>query len=61
MKGRSRAALPLLFGMITFGNVARNPRFETFHAVDIVGLVVCGICVGASLPILMGRLKSRDE
>jgi hypothetical protein len=61
MKARGRAAILVVFAAIAFTNVARNPRFEAFHMVDILGLIAAGMCLGASLPILMGKLKSRGE
>ena len=29
----------VLFGAIALMNVARNPRFEAFHTVDVLGLM----------------------
>ncbi len=56
---RSRGAIVLIIGLIGFMNVARNPRFETFHTVDILQLIVSGMCFGVALMVILGRAGVR--
>ncbi len=61
---RRRRAVPigvLFVGLIGFMNVARSPRFETFHTVDVLQLLASGMCFGVGLMALVGRLKTRGE
>lgn len=46
---RTSPIIAAVFGCISFMNVSRNPRFEAFHAIDIVGLLVSGLCFGVAL------------
>lgn len=59
-RGRTAAAAGVM-GAIAFMNVARNPRFEMFHTVDVLGLFVSGVCIGVALAASIGRLKARGE
>jgi len=52
---RSRGVVVLIIGLIGFMNVARNPRFEAFHTVDVLQLIVSGVCLGVALMIILGR------
>ena len=38
-------------------NVARNPRFEAFHTVDVVGLMASGLCFGVALALILRVLR----
>ena len=38
---------------LTIGNVASKPRFETFHAVDVVQLIATGMSLAAALDMLV--------
>ena len=40
-------------GFVPFFNMASNPRFETFHAVDVIRLIAAGMCFGAALVTLI--------
>jgi hypothetical protein len=51
----------LVIGLIGFMNVTRNPRFESFHAVDVLQLVASGMCLGIALMAILGRLRPRRE
>jgi hypothetical protein len=42
-----------MIGLIGFMNVARNPRFETFHAVDVLQLLATGACIGVAAATLV--------
>lgn len=54
-----KAAFPILFvGLIGFMNVARNPRFDAFHTVDILQLAATGVCLGL---FLSAFLPARHE
>ena len=46
-------------GLIGFYNVASKPRFETFHAVDVVQLIATGMCFGAALGMLVMFFRGR--
>ena len=50
----------MILGLIGFINIARRPRFELFHTVDILQLLASGMCFGVALMILLGRMKTRD-
>lgn len=39
-------------GLLGLYNVTSRLRFETFHTVDVVQLIVTGMCFGAALGIL---------
>lgn len=43
----------LLFGLLSFFNFASNPRFATFHAIDVVRLIATGMCFGVALATLV--------
>jgi len=51
MASRRRFPLfvPLLFGLMLLTNVMTRPRVATYHAVDVVSLIVVGMCFGAAL------------
>lgn len=38
----------VVIGCIAMMNVARNPRFELFHTVDVLGQVASGACFGVA-------------
>jgi hypothetical protein len=52
--------VPLLIGLIGFANVARSPRFETFHTVDVLQLIATGMCFGVTLYTLVIFLRGRS-
>jgi hypothetical protein len=59
---RTQPAILVVFGFIALMNVARNPRFEAFHTVDVLGLMASGLCFGVALALIlrvfrMGRFK----
>ena len=51
--------IALVIGLLEFSNIARNPRFEAIHTVDVVGLLGCGACFGVALTALFAALRSR--
>ena len=55
-----KSAPPLIlvvFGFIALMNVARNPRFEAFHTVDVLGLMASGVCFGVALALILRVLR----
>jgi hypothetical protein len=61
MRNRRAVFGPLIFGPIGFTNVARNPRFDTFHVVDVLQLLVTGVCLGVSLMALVTWRRSGSD
>ena len=47
----------VIFAAIAFMNVARNPRFEAFHTVDVVSLMASGMCIGVALALTLRLLR----
>jgi hypothetical protein len=52
----------VVFGVIALMNVARNPRFDAIHTVDVLGLMAAGACFGMALAFMfrvlgIGRFK----
>ena len=47
----------VLIGCIALINVARNPRFEAFHTVDVLGLVASGACFGVAMALIFRMLR----
>ena len=54
---RRSAPVYLILGVFAFGNVSRNPRFASFHTVDILQLLVCGMCLGLAMAALIARRR----
>jgi hypothetical protein len=48
----------LVLGLIVFGNVSRNPRFASIHTVDVLQLLVAGMCFGLALAVLAVRRRA---
>lgn len=48
-----------MIGCIGISNSARNPRFESFHNVDILQLLASGMCFGVALTTLVVYLRVR--
>jgi hypothetical protein len=44
-------------GFTALSNVASKPRFQTFHAVDVVGLIAAGMCFGVAVVVLVTFLR----
>jgi hypothetical protein len=51
----------LMFGMLPLLRMVGNPRFETLHGSDVVGLIASGLCFGFGLALLLGRIMFRGE
>jgi hypothetical protein len=50
---QTRPAILVIFGAIALMNVARNPRFELIHTVDVIGLVAAGACFGVAIALFV--------
>jgi hypothetical protein len=58
-----RAAFAAFFGVNAFIRVSSKPRFETFHALDVIGLMTAGagLAVTLMMVILFFNLGPRTE
>lgn len=54
---RAQPFILVFIGSIALMNVARNPRFEAFHAVDVLGLMASGLCFGVALCLILRTLR----
>jgi hypothetical protein len=50
---------PLIIGMIGLFSLTRNPRFQSFHTVDVLQLIASGMCFGVALAALLMLLRGR--
>jgi hypothetical protein len=53
-------------GLVAFSGVAGNPRFETYHTLDVIRLMTAGAGFGVALVLLIQFFKfpgprSEDE
>ncbi|MDQ6678357.1 MAG: hypothetical protein M3Z09_13815 [Acidobacteriota bacterium] len=53
-------AVVLIIGLIGLGNVTRNPRFQAFHAVDVLQLLASGVCFGVALTLAFATFRKRS-
>jgi len=53
----SAVVVPLIVGIIGFGNVARLPRFAAIHTVDVVQLLGSGMLFGIALASVIANLR----
>lgn len=51
------AVFALCMGLVTFSGVAGNPRFETYHRLDVARLVIAGAGFGVALVLLIQFFK----
>lgn len=59
-RGRSLAAsvfVLILVGSIGFFSLTQRPRFQAFHAVDVVQLLATGMCYGVALAGIVAMLR----
>jgi hypothetical protein len=52
---RRHAVIIILLGLIGFSALARRPRFQEIHNVDILQLLASGACFGIGLTLLIGN------
>jgi hypothetical protein len=60
MRNRKAVVVPLfcaMFGLFAFMQVVSRPRFETYHAVDVVQLMGSGVLLGVALAAAIMRLR----
>jgi len=50
---RAQPLILVVFGAVALMNVARNPRFEAFHTVDVLGLMASGLCFGVAFALIL--------
>jgi hypothetical protein len=48
----------MVLGLVGFGNVSRMPRFASFHTVDVLQLLVSGMCFGVVLTGLVANRRA---
>ena len=53
----SAVAIPVIIGSIGLTNLMRQPRFESFHTVDVLQLLASGICYGVALAAAFSLLR----
>lgn len=51
------AVFAAFIGLFSFFRVAGKPRFETYHTLDVMGLIVAGACFGDALVSLIQFFK----
>jgi hypothetical protein len=64
MKSRGQVAPGVVLvtvGLIGLYNVTSKPRFETFHTVDVLQLIVTGMCFGVALGMLIMFFRGRHS
>jgi hypothetical protein len=54
---RAQPLILVVFGLVALMNVARNPRFEAFHTVDVLGLMASGVCFGVAFTLILRLLR----
>jgi hypothetical protein len=60
MRSRHAGAVAAIIGSIGLLTISRNPRFDNFHAVDVLQLLASGMCYGVALAGLLNRLRTRQ-
>ncbi len=55
----SAVVVPLIVGSIGFINLTQRPRFAAYHNVDVLQLLVTGICFGVALSALVVWIRNR--
>ena len=51
--------IPIIVGAVGFLNLTQRPRFEAFHAVDVLQLLASGMCFGLALSALLMLLRGK--
>ena len=52
------AVFAMCMGLGAFSSVAGNPRFETYHTLDVIRLMTAGAAFGVALVLLIQFFKS---
>jgi drug/metabolite transporter (DMT)-like permease len=58
---RSPAAFLILLGFFGILIVTRNPRFASFHSVDVLQLVASGACFGIGITLLFASRNRQSS
>jgi len=53
----SAVVVPVIIGSIGLMNLMHQPRFESFHNVDVLQLIASGMCFGVALAALFSLLR----
>jgi uncharacterized membrane protein len=53
----SAVVVPLIVGLIGLMNLMHQPRFASFHNVDVLQLLASGMCFGIALAALLALLR----
>jgi hypothetical protein len=61
MPPRKFVPAALVIGLIPLMNVSRSPRFASFHTVDVLQLIGCGMWIGLALAWLFARRQASDR
>jgi len=56
---RRHAVIVIMIGLIGFSTLARRPRFQDIHNVDILQLLASGACFGIGLTLLLSRRQPK--
>jgi hypothetical protein len=51
------AALATCMGLVNLSGVAGNPRFETYHGLDVARLILAGVAFGVALVLVIQFIK----
>ncbi len=51
----ARSAILVVVGVIGLVSLMGRPRFQTYHTVDVLQLIVSGMCFGVALAGFFGR------
>ncbi len=52
---------PLLVGLIGLLNLMQRPRFASIHTVDVLQLIVSGMCFGVALSGVFALIRGRSR
>jgi hypothetical protein len=55
---KSHLGFLMVLGLVGFINVSRNSRFASFHTVDVLQLLVSGMCVGVAFTALVANRRA---
>ena len=54
---RAQPVILVIFSFVALMTVARNPRLDTFHTVDVLGLMASGMCFGVAIALTLRALR----
>jgi hypothetical protein len=50
-----------MFGALALLRMIGNPRVQTLHGSDVLGLIASGLCFGAGLVLLLRKVTFRGD